>query len=767
MKTKVKITAKCPANQMILDQLVAKRDQIVTRGGAGSFAFTLKRAIESLQQSREPITTSQEAQQLQHIGPSVAQMLFPEKQRKRPPTTTTSSSSKRLNSRDEDVARIPTKKPTVARMETTAVKRQRLVPPPPCDDSVQDLSFLPVISVKEKSYEQARQTALDWKNLAFPLVWKVVLLIDGRERQCHHICAKCQMSGIPAEERHLPIGDMLWIAQGYRANDKALSKRDPELMVELVLGTIIERKSMEDLKASLFGTRYAEQRLRLKESSGCPQILFLVEGDVDKDLFRCPSDTLLSAIYETRLHMGFSIVHTAHMDDTVKTLKRMHRRILKRAFPTAFRKEALPTFAEPDAARIRHERMEEPNQPTLVNCRHRRRRLESLMELCFDTDPTLPMGMERFITYHELKARVERDRELGTRTIGNIHLAMLKQVPTFSSRKCQAVANVYPTTHALMDAYHKRSCMDARKQMVAELRTSDAVVSWRDCTIGSRSSLELFVAYGIGEGNNESMDALNVLQPKTPAPASLQEDSFDLSMKEAHPFQVNTSPDKTSFSLDAQLTHSLSERTHVSSPARMDMSSNASKSRRNAVDHGRKRMDEVCNVWELSSDDDQGFESTDYGKKRNETTRVPLSRTPFASTTALPISDQQRNRSNLKPSVASPTSIKKTPVSVPPAENHPNWLLLSPDTDSKPTARNPLDLSWDTSMEITPSRFVKGRAVVTGKNVGLSKSHGSSTMPRTQLNKTDGWSSEDELLSIARSSKRSTQESAVEVIEID
>ena len=290
----------------------------------------------------------------------------------------------------------------------------------------------------------------------------------------------------------LPIGDMAWIAQGYAGTNTNNPKK---LKAELLLGTIVERKTIEDLKASLFGTRYAEQRLRLKET-GCPQVLFLIEGDMNKDLFRCPSDTLHSAVWETRLHCDFSIVHTAHMDDTVKNLKRMHRRILQRTFPAAFSNEALPTFAEADARGVRRQDASAALDPS----RRRRRRVQSLIEMTFDIDPVPPFGLKRFLTYAEIKAKVEWDREQGTRTVGNIHRAMLKQVTTCSAKKCNAIANVYPTPSHLLQAYGETSNLAEKKSLVADIVTSDASKSARDLKVGPRSSAEVFVAYGLEEG---------------------------------------------------------------------------------------------------------------------------------------------------------------------------------------------------------------------------------------------------------------------------
>ena len=247
----------------------------------------------------------------------------------------------------------------------------------------------------------------------------MVLLIDQREWKSEHVVAKCQQAGIPTEERHLPIGDMCWIA---RCND-----------IEILLGTIIERKEASDLASSLFGTRYMEQRLRLK-NSGMPQILLLVEGNLNA-VKNCPAATLEMCMMETRVELGFQIVKTPHLQDTIVTLKAMHRRIVQRTFPL----RDLPDYGSPLAA--------------LPSAPRKRRRVTSLLEMVFDIEPTRALGMERFMTFDELKAKIDFDRETGTKSSRAIYMAMLKQVATFSHKKCAAIADQYPTMDSLMRAY--------------------------------------------------------------------------------------------------------------------------------------------------------------------------------------------------------------------------------------------------------------------------------------------------------------------------
>jgi hypothetical protein len=285
------------------------------------------------------------------------------------------------------------------------------------------------------------------------------LLLDGREQRAEHVQAKLQMSGIPCEQRHLPIGDMAWLA---RSGD-----------VEIMMGTIVERKEVNDLAQSLFGTRYLEQRLRLQHC-GLPQVLLLVEGNTST-VANCPGDTLESAMMETRVMLDFQVFTTRHLDDTVRFLKNVHRRILQRSFPSAFGDAlptSLPSFASPSASRPR-----------------RKKKKVSLVDLVFDTPPVPPLGEKRFVTYTELKARVERDREAGTRTVGATHAAMLKQIPAFSLKKVQAILSAYPTPAALYRTYVGLT-EDDGKTLVQDFTTNTGME--RNCRVGPKSAAELY-----------------------------------------------------------------------------------------------------------------------------------------------------------------------------------------------------------------------------------------------------------------------------------
>ena len=508
-----KFTAKCEANQPLVDKLAEKRE----KAGSSNFGYTLKRAAESICQEKTPITTFEQIVALKGVGPSIATSLGFSKSFGKKDSSASSSTKGRGKkappSRSaSDVGSAPNSQSSV----TSSVSGRALKRKPRAENNE---SVLPAIkekpSRKELAYQKAVQETESWREM--DLKWRLVLLIDQRERKAEHYSSKVQQCGIPTEIRSLPIGDMCWIAQGFADNDEA------KVLAELMLGTIIERKEVSDLKSSLFGTRYHEQQLRLKES-GQPQVIFLVEGDTKKDLYRCPAETLHSTMWAIRIEKQNQVIQTAHTEETVQTLRRMHRRMLQRTFPSAFFSEALPGFSGPDAATSRGRRQRDSFGEKR---RKRRRRLESLHGLVFDDDPVPMVGMARFVSYQELRAKVERDREAGRRTVGSIHQGMLKQVATISDTKIVPISNEYPTANAILQAYNDVPTQSERKHLLENLDISGNVATAGRKTLGPRSSEELHIAYGLDENRRDSIES-SASASSYRAPNSDEADDTDL-----------------------------------------------------------------------------------------------------------------------------------------------------------------------------------------------------------------------------------------------
>jgi ERCC4-type nuclease len=467
------VKATCPENQEALDRLQERLVKAQSNPNS-QFVHTLRRGMVSLRECRYPLMTQKQACELKNIGPALARIILPTNSSAEQNLNGTSTGGTTSNAPKKVVVAKATERPHQQEQQFTKAAESIVKASP----SIQT-------TAKEKAYDQAKRDA---ERLVLPPKgpWKVVLVIDARERQSQQVVSHCKQSGIPCEERTLPIGDMAWIAQCVQPKTKGMSSQSKP--IEIMVGTIIERKEVSDLACSLYGTRYSEQRLRLSQC-GLPQVLFLVEGDITQ-VANCPSETLQMAMMETRVLSGFQVIQTKHLNETTRVLKGLHRRIVQRTFPEAFDKNtgvSVPTYVNHPNETGRH-------HGTGSNVgRRRNRRPSSLLEMVFDSTPIPPFGASRFITYAELKAKVELDRERGTKSVQAITMAMLKQIPSLSEKKCTAIAEKYPTMNRLIETlcYH-----EGRPECVVS-----SITTGRQ-TIGPKSASEVFAACcTLGDGS--------------------------------------------------------------------------------------------------------------------------------------------------------------------------------------------------------------------------------------------------------------------------
>ncbi|KAF4719115.1 Crossover junction endonuclease mus81 [Perkinsus olseni] len=153
---------------------------------------------------------------------------------------------------------------------------------------------------------------------AIPGPWEAVLLVDVRESA---LMKELSALGIRAEARSLPITDFLWLMR--RSTDGK----------EVVLGVGGERKTWQDLSASIIDGRYDEQKYRLASKAiALRRIFYLLEGDVERSHGHArtlPSATLRTALCHTRIIGGFGVVNTPSVRHSAKLLAAMHNVIAR------------------------------------------------------------------------------------------------------------------------------------------------------------------------------------------------------------------------------------------------------------------------------------------------------------------------------------------------------------------------------------------------------------------------------------------------------
>ena len=117
---------------------------------------------------------------------------------------------------------------------------------------------------------------------------EVILFVDNREKRSNtdgaYLIERLEKNAVRCELKTLPLGDFLWVL---RFNvpapiDEDLSKKKKKkqslyISTDYVLDFITERKTADDLAASIMDGRYEEQKYRLK-NCGINNVVYLVEG---------------------------------------------------------------------------------------------------------------------------------------------------------------------------------------------------------------------------------------------------------------------------------------------------------------------------------------------------------------------------------------------------------------------------------------------------------------------------------------------------------
>jgi ERCC4-type nuclease len=152
----------------------------------------------------------------------------------------------------------------------------------------------------------------------------MLLKIDFRETELFTACAK--LLALPEYAKYhvkivacaIPLGDIILCEENAAQTEKI----------------IIERKTLDDLAASIRDGRYAEQSFRLNEcSSHNHNIYYLIEGDFKnyKSTYfsknKIDKKCLLSAMTSIHYYKGFSVMRTLNVVETAEWLIQMADKI--------------------------------------------------------------------------------------------------------------------------------------------------------------------------------------------------------------------------------------------------------------------------------------------------------------------------------------------------------------------------------------------------------------------------------------------------------
>ncbi|KAI7947361.1 hypothetical protein MJO28_009269 [Puccinia striiformis f. sp. tritici] len=185
-------------------------------------------------------------------------------------------------------------------------------------------------TLSENLFSKSTQTVMDFQ----PEVWKagsydIVLVLDHREVRAVNdreaffkLCVdkadalNSSFSGhhenrnpVRVVQRALVLGDAIWIAVNHLDNR------------EVVLDSIVERKRLDDLCASIKDNRFEEQKARLKRS-GLRDPIYLVEAYNSHSNHESNGQMIYTSKFETMLLNDFQLEATADWKASVEFLIR-------------------------------------------------------------------------------------------------------------------------------------------------------------------------------------------------------------------------------------------------------------------------------------------------------------------------------------------------------------------------------------------------------------------------------------------------------------
>ncbi|KAJ3332926.1 Crossover junction endonuclease mus81 [Blyttiomyces sp. JEL0837] len=227
----------------------------------------------------------------------------------------------------------------------------------------------------------------------------IILILDNREKNSDNrkfFQTNLTQKGIKVETKTLELGDVMWIA---RANDV--------LMKEVVLNYIVERKTMDDLVASIKDGRFKEQKVGRFRLSECKMenVIYLLEASNVQAAEIFGYEAVFTAMTQTQVDDGFFLKVTTSPLDTVNYLANLTKRIISNV-----RNKNILTL--------------DPNA-----------------EYCIreDNDSLLSVSLERF---NAVNAKTKNF------TLNDVWIRQLLTIPGLSPEKATAIAAKFPTSRA-------------------------------------------------------------------------------------------------------------------------------------------------------------------------------------------------------------------------------------------------------------------------------------------------------------------------------
>ncbi|KAH9269891.1 hypothetical protein BASA83_008046 [Batrachochytrium salamandrivorans] len=252
--------------------------------------------------------------------------------------------------------------------------------------------------------------------------FEIHLVLDSREvvRRNNRTFFQTELEklGVPVLTRALALGDFIWVARKRKPNTDGYSLAVNEFEDgEIVLNSIIERKLLDDLVASIKDDRYKEQKFRLG-SCGINNVIYLVEEGSSADAEGFGMSRIMTAMTQTQVLNHFFLKRTHSALDTVAYLHCMTQIIT-----AAFKNENLYALRAVDVSK------------------------DTVTEMRRAVAHDLGTHIENVLLSYE--AFCGMNTKTGSFTCGDIWMRQLMCIRGISAEKASAISARFPTPQSL------------------------------------------------------------------------------------------------------------------------------------------------------------------------------------------------------------------------------------------------------------------------------------------------------------------------------
>ncbi|KAL5035131.1 Crossover junction endonuclease mus81, variant 2 [Batrachochytrium dendrobatidis] len=267
--------------------------------------------------------------------------------------------------------------------------------------------------------------------------FEIHLVLDSREvvKKSNRQLFQTELAqlGVPILTRALALGDFIWVARRRIAN-AATSKEFEDH--EIVLDSIIERKLMSDLVASIKDNRYKEQKFRLS-NCGLSNITYLIEDGSGSDAEGFGMGRIRAAMTQIQVLDHFFLKRSSSALDTVAYLHCMTKFIT-----TMNKNKDLYALRAVDVSK-----------DTVLQMRR---------TVAADLKVSLDTILLSYEAYHGINTKT------GAFTCGDLWIRQLMCIPGVSAEKAAVLAARFPTPLSMVKSL---ASIPDKKAKIAMLRS--------------------------------------------------------------------------------------------------------------------------------------------------------------------------------------------------------------------------------------------------------------------------------------------------------